>query len=112
MKTRSQKIIARKRIRELFEQAEKAFFDKELGKKYSDRYVQLARKISMRYNIKISPELQKRFCKHCYSYLQPGHNCKIRTHEGHVVYFCQNCRKYMRFPYKKEQKEKRSTSKK
>jgi ribonuclease P protein subunit RPR2 len=108
MQTRDQKRIARERIQELFQEADKAFSNKNLGKDYSNRYVALARKIAMKYKVKIPSELKRRFCKHCYSFLVPGKNCSVRTHEGHVVYFCESCKKYMRYPYKNEQKAKRS----
>lgn len=89
--------IAKDRIIELFRQAEEAF---DKNPKLSDRYVEIARDISMRIKVRIPSELKRRFCKHCYSYLVPGKNCRVRTKEGKVVYYCQNCRKYMRFPYR------------
>lgn len=100
-KPEKQVLIAKERIKELFKQAEK-IFDEE--PKLADRYVQLARKISMKYKTRIPSELKKRFCKHCYCYLVPGKNCRVRTHEGKVVYYCLSCKKYMRFPYKKAKK--------
>ena len=96
-KPENQVKIAKERIEELFKQAELAFAK---NPNLSDRYVELARKISMRLKVRIPPSLKKRFCKHCYSYLVPGKNCRVRTHEGKVVYSCGNCRKFMRFPYK------------
>jgi ribonuclease P protein subunit RPR2 len=89
---------AKERIAGLFKQAEEVFGKDE---KLADRYVELARKISMRFKVRIPKELKKRFCKHCYTYLVPGKNCRVRTHEGKVVYYCQKCKKFMRFPYKK-----------
>jgi ribonuclease P protein subunit RPR2 len=66
----------------------------------------LARKISMKLNVRIPPVFKRRFCKHCYHYLQPGVNVRVRTKEGKVVYYCLDCRKYMRFPYLREKKSK------
>ena len=95
--------IAKERIDILFENAKKEFSkDPEL----SNRYVALARKIAMKYRTRIPRELKRRFCKHCYVYLVPSKNCRIRTREGKVVYYCLNCKKYMRFPYLKEKKTK------
>ena len=88
---------AKERIQELFKQAD-AIFDED--PKLSDRYVTIARKISMKFKVRIPPQLKRKFCKHCYCFLKPGKNCRIRTHEGKVVYYCQNCKKFMRFPYK------------
>lgn len=89
---------AKERIAELFRLAEEVFDEDE---ELADRYIGLARKISMRYKVRIPKELKKRFCKHCYSYLVPGKNCRVRTHEGKVVYYCMKCGEVMRFPYRK-----------
>ena len=90
--------IAQERIQELFEQAHKKFKE---DPSLSNRYVQLARRIAMRYKVRIPPELKRRFCKHCHTYLVPSKNVRVRTHEGKVVYYCLTCKKFMRFPYKK-----------
>lgn len=90
------KKIAKERIKYLFEQARKAF---NKNPALSNRYVTLARKLSMKYKVRIPRELKRKFCKHCYKYLVPGKNCRVRTHKGKVVYYCLNCKKYMRFPY-------------
>jgi ribonuclease P protein subunit RPR2 len=95
--------IAKERINELFRQAEEMFDE---DPKLSDRYVQIARKISMKLKVRIPPELKRRFCKHCYCYLVPGKNCRVRTHEGKVVYYCRQCKKFMRFPYKSKKSKK------
>ncbi|MEM4397698.1 MAG: ribonuclease P protein component 4 [Candidatus Woesearchaeota archaeon] len=88
---------AEKWILRLFSLAEEFF------KEYpnlSNRYVKLARKISMKYKVKIPRELKRRFCKHCHSYLYPSLNCRVRLTQKKVVYYCLNCKKFMRFPYK------------
>lgn len=107
--------IAHKRIEELFKQAEKIYLEEP---DYADKYVHLARKMAMKYKVRIRPELQKRFCKHCYKYLVPGNNCRVRLQDGKLVYYCRICRKHMRFPYHKKSQqhgetkhEKNSTSK-
>lgn len=96
-KPKEQISIAKERITELFKQAEKVFDE---DSKLANRYVELARKISMKIKVTIPSSLKKRFCKHCYCFLVPGKNCRVRTHEGKVVYYCRQCKKYMRFPYK------------
>ena len=68
--------------------------------KLADRYVQLARKISMKFKVRIPSNLKKQFCKHCVSYLVPHVNCRIRLHKKRVIYYCLKCKKFMRFPYK------------
>ena len=102
-KSNQQKEIARERITELFKQA-REMFNKD--PKLSNRYVKLARELAMKFNIRIAPELKRKFCKHCYSYLFPSKNVRIRTRDSKVVYYCLNCKKYMKFPYLREQKAK------
>jgi ribonuclease P protein subunit RPR2 len=96
-----QKKTALERIKKLFEQAEKEF-----GKhpERSNRYVQMARKIAMRYNIQIPKTLKRRFCKSCYSYLVPGTNCTVRTNtkQHAVIITCFECKNVSRHPYRKE----------
>ena len=62
-KPAKQRKLALERIEELFKQADKAF---KKNPELSDRYVHLARKIAMKYKVKIRSPLKKRFCKHCY----------------------------------------------
>jgi len=99
-KSAGQKAIALERIKTLFKEAREVFKrDKELA----NRYVELARKIAMKYKVRIPSELQKQFCKHCYKFLMPDVNCRIRLHNKKVVYYCLECKKFMRFPYIKNQ---------
>ena len=93
-KTKSQE-IARERVKELFEQAEEIF---SKDTKLADRYVNLARKIAMKVNLKMPRGLNRKFCKHCYSFLKQGVNCRVRTQKHNVVYSCLVCNKHMRFP--------------
>ncbi|MBW3014027.1 ribonuclease P [Candidatus Woesearchaeota archaeon] len=96
---KAQRKIALERVRELFKQAE-ASAPNNLDRAH--RYVALARKVAMRYNAKIPVSLQRKFCKHCHHYLVPGVNLRVRTHDGKVVYYCRDCKKYMRFVMKKK----------
>ncbi|MDP6642022.1 MAG: ribonuclease P protein component 4 [Candidatus Nanoarchaeia archaeon] len=88
------KVIAKERINSLFEQADKTF---KKNPKLSDRYITLARKIAMKSRVRIPRELKRKFCKHCYHYLKSGVNLRIRTKDKKVVYYCLDCKKYMRF---------------
>ena len=87
---------AKNEIEGLFLRAERVF---EKNKSLSGRCVRLARKISMKFNVRIPKEFKRKFCKHCYSYLVPGKNLRVRTQKGRVVYTCQECNKFMRFVY-------------
>ncbi|RLG13799.1 MAG: ribonuclease P [Candidatus Nanohalarchaeota archaeon] len=92
--------IATERIDILFEQAEAAFHS---GHSLSDRYVEIARKISMKYNVPISQKYKKRFCKHCKKYLVYGANARVRLDSKGkcILITCENCGKKMRYGYNK-----------
>ena len=94
--------IAGERIGILFGQAEEMFSE---DKSLSNRYVRLARKIAMRYKVKISNKLKRRFCKSCHKFLVPGANLRIRSHKGRTIYCCLECRNIMRFRNKINKKE-------
>lgn len=94
-----QKRIASRRINRLFELAEKKALSGEI--KFSDRYVELARKISMKNLTPIPREYKRRFCKKCYQYLLPTKTCRVRISRGKVIVFCKKCRSYNRIPIHK-----------
>ena len=81
-------------IRKLFNEA-KSQFNKNPD--LSNRYVKIARKLAMKVNLKFPRELKRKFCKHCYLYLVPGKNSRVRIHKSRVIYYCFNCKNYMRF---------------
>lgn len=92
-----QRKIAFERVSILFDEAKKAFDEEP---QLSDRYVHLARKIAMKYKVKIPSRLKRSFCKKCHKYLFPGKNLRVRTKKGHMVYYCLNCKNIARFRYK------------
>lgn len=98
--------IAGERIEILFRQAEEEFPE---HKERSNRYVELARRISKKYKVRIPKELKKRFCKYCYSYLKPGVNCSVGldSEKNCVVYKCEECKKKTRYNYFRSEKEKK-----
>ena len=89
--------IAGERIRILFHEAEKMV---KKDQKLARRYVQLARKIGMRYNVRIPRELRRKFCRSCHSYLQEGLTSKTRVKNGTVNIKCFTCNKTIHYPYK------------
>jgi len=91
-----QKIIAKRRIDNLFCLAEQKAQLNDLN--LANRYVELARKISMRSLTPIPRELKRHFCNHCHCYLLPNINCRIRIHRGKIIIYCHNCKKYTRIP--------------
>ena len=92
-----QKEIAKERVKILFQQAEEVF---SKNKSLANRYVTLARKISMKVKIRIPLELKRKFCKHCYKFLMPGINSRVRTRDGKVIISCFECKKFTRIPVK------------
>ena len=90
--------IAKERIEILFDEAEKtAKEDPELAR----RYMKLAKKIGMRYNVRLG-RLRRRFCRNCYSFFLPGINCRQRTKKGKITIKCFACNKTIRYPFKEK----------
>ncbi|MBI5389566.1 ribonuclease P [Candidatus Woesearchaeota archaeon] len=89
--------IAKERILILFTQAQKMFSS---DRALAHRYVAMARKIAMKYKTKIPRFVKRQFCKHCYHYLMPGVNCRVRLGKSRVIYYCLDCKKFMRFGLK------------
>ena len=96
------KKIAQERIGILLEEAEKSTISGE--KEFAKRYVYLARRIAMRYRVKIPREKRIWICKNCYSYLCPGVNCRIRIKRNTITIFCEECKSYKRFGKIKEKR--------
>ncbi len=90
----AQQKIAVARIKLLFNEA-KNVFNKDC--KLADKYVKLARCIAMKYKIRLSSQLKKSICKHCHKYLVPSNNCRVRIHKHKLIYYCLNCKHYMRY---------------
>jgi ribonuclease P protein subunit RPR2 len=81
----NQRAIALERITGLFARAETA--DQALA----NRYAKLARKIQMRFKVRMPEHVRYRFCKKCLSFWKPGKTVRIRTRPGYVVFTCLVC---------------------
>lgn len=88
--------LAKERIDILFYLAEKEAEDHKIQR--SSRYVELARKIGMRYNVRIPRMYRRKFCKHCHTYLYPSTNSRVRIRSRNIVIYCESCGGYMRMP--------------
>ena len=84
---------AKEKIIELFNKADNS------NKELANEHVKKARRIAMKHKIRLG-KLKRKFCKHCYSYLKPGVNCRIRTKEGNIVIYCMECKRYTKIGYK------------
>jgi len=85
--------IAKERIGILIDHAVNASKD---NPKMARRYYRLAKKIGMRYNVRMPKHLKRRFCKYCFSYLESGWRFK----KGRMYITCSVCGKIIRYPYK------------
>jgi ribonuclease P protein subunit RPR2 len=94
-----QQDIARERIDILLGLAEKNFRKKP---ERSHRYVELARKISLRYNVRMKKEQKRKFCKKCNSLLLPGvtSSARLDSKRRLLIIKCKNCNTIYRHPYK------------
>ncbi len=91
-----QQKIARERIQILFKQAKRRA---KTRPELSRRYVELARKIGMRYQVTLPKRLKRKFCKYCNTYFTPR-NSTVRVVKGHKSIKCLKCGKIKRYPVK------------
>ena len=92
-----QKKLALAEITDILNKA-KDVFDK--NSELANKYAKKARRTALKYKIKLPVGLKRKICKNCHGFLVPGKNLRVRTRKGHVVYYCLNCKKFMRFEYK------------
>ncbi len=96
-----EKEIAKERLNKLFALCDRTIESKpELAK----RYAELAKKIAMRYKVKMPTEFKRRICKGCGAFLKPGVNLRVRLQGGKLIYTCLSCGTVKRYPYLKEKK--------
>ncbi len=104
---REKRKIALERINILFTLAERVFpYDRELA----NRYVEIALAVQQKAKVRMPRKWKRRYCKRCHSFLVPGVNAQVRLRQKrmpHVVIKCLKCGHIMRYPYLREQKEKR-----
>jgi ribonuclease P protein subunit RPR2 len=104
-----QREIANRRINQLFSYADEYALSDNLN--LADRYVRLARKISMRCLVSIPNKYKRSFCKHCYGYLLPGVTSRTRIGRSKLIIYCINCKKYTRIPLNNVRKNTSATLK-
>lgn len=91
-----QQDIAKERIAILFNLAKKDIIK---NPERAKRYVELARKIGLRYNVRLG-KAKRDFCKNCFTILLPGITSQVRVDKGEIVIKCLKCQKKYRYPYK------------
>jgi len=97
-----QRRIAKERINILLQLAKEETRKGNL--KRAQRYVELARTIGKRYNVRLTKEQKDSFCKHCNTPLLPGLTSKVwlDSKTKTVVIKCLICNKIFRKPYKQK----------
>lgn len=95
--------IARERIDTLGALAAQMALAGDLA--HADRYIQLARRLGMRYNVRLPRDLRVRLCGNCLRYLLPGVTCTVRVSRGRVRTTCRLCGHVARHPYVRERRQ-------
>jgi ribonuclease P protein subunit RPR2 len=95
-KSREQTDVAMSRIEELFRLADSMYGE---DPSLADRYAQLARRISMKYKVRIPSELKRKICSQCHAFLKLGANCTVRIRDKKKIYHCLMCGNVMRYPF-------------
>ena len=88
--------VARERIDLLMAEADKAALAGRMEQ--ADRYVELARRVGMRYNVRVPTAHKRKFCRGCYGYLLPSVTSRTRFQRGKVVTTCLRCGHVVRVP--------------
>ena len=98
-KPKWQKKTVSERIERLMSQAKKIFPDHP---ERSRRYIEMAKKLAMRYNVRLSPEQKSMFCKECLT-LRTTETSTVRTSptQKSVITTCKHCGNVSRKPYRK-----------
>ena len=105
------KQIALERINTLFHLSGEVIYE---NPERAQRYVHIARRISMATKIRLPAEYRRHVCRHCKRFILPGINCRVRIQqrrEPHLVVTCLLCGGHMRFPLRDRRKAKHGNSK-
>ncbi len=100
-----QKDTVRERVESLFRSAGDCCRE---SPERARRYVEMAVKLCMRYNLTVPREYRGKYCRKCMAYLVPGLNAKARTSptQKSVIVTCGECGHVRRLPYRKEKSDK------
>lgn len=104
------KQIALERIHTLFRLAIEGIHE---NPEQAQRYVSIAKRISMTTKVRLPSEYRRQVCGHCKRFILPGVNCRVRIQqrrEPHLVITCLDCGGHMRFPLKSRRKNKHDIS--
>jgi ribonuclease P protein subunit RPR2 len=88
--------IARERVSDLFGLAEREA--RGPHPELADRYVALARRIGMRYNVRLRREYRELYCRSCSAFWVEGRTVRTRLRSGCRVRTCLRCGHQRRRP--------------
>ena len=89
--------IGKERIKILLTLAEREAIHNR-NEERARRYVLLARKIAMRYNIRIEKSFKHKICRKCNSFLITSTGSRIRLQGGKIIKYCKTCGRITRMP--------------
>lgn len=95
--------IAKVRIRTLLMLAERELLQNQNPTR-ARRYVTLARKIGMRYNVRMEKYYRNKICRSCNSYLITGIASHVRCQGRKIITYCIHCGNIVRIPLHKNSK--------
>ena len=98
---RQNRKIARERIHLLFKEALDAYSE---NPSRAQRYAEMARKLGMRYKVRLPKIYRMNICRGCKKFIVPGFNSRVRLQrrrEPHIVVTCFNCGKQNRMMIRK-----------
>jgi len=104
------KRVAEERIEILFEEAVKTY---PQNPSQAQRYVDLARRIGMRYRVRLPRGFRRLVCRRCKGFMLPGYSCRVRVRsrgQPHVAITCLSCGAVTRIPLRGRQPEKPSVA--
>lgn len=88
--------VAQDRISDLFGLADQE--SRTSASTLPDRYVTLARRIGMRYNVRLLREYSERYCRGCGAYWVEGRTVRTRLRAGRRSRTCLRCGRVRRVP--------------
>lgn len=97
MKERRQR-IAKERMHILLDLAEKTALEGDL--EHASRYASLARRIGMRYNVRMPRGHKLVICRKCDSYILSSRTSRVRLTGKRLTRQCLKCGSYYRMPLK------------
>ncbi|MBO8179912.1 MAG: ribonuclease P [Archaeoglobus sp.] len=95
--------IAKERVSYLIKRAEEW---KNVDYELARRYVELAKRIAMKYRVRIPKELKITYCKKCLYPYKAG-KFRVRVRKGRVIIKCLNCGFERRIPIRPRRSSKK-----